>query len=65
MENSPVNPTELDSSLKRAADEGGAVPQYNSGNCRQDGKGISQDLEGVAHYFKLAADSLFSGSRAD
>jgi TPR repeat protein len=42
--------------LKLVTDQEIADAQLNYGLCLHDGKGVSIDFEGAAHYFKLAAD---------
>jgi TPR repeat protein len=46
--------------LKRAADQGFALPPFNYGVCLYNGEGVSIDFGSAAHYFKLAADQGFA-----
>jgi TPR repeat protein len=42
--------------LKLPADQGNAVAQFDYGLFLYHSEGVSKDLKGTAHYFKLAAD---------
>jgi TPR repeat protein len=42
--------------LRLLVDQGNADSQWRYGLCLRDGTGISKDLRGAAHYFKLSAD---------
>jgi TPR repeat protein len=39
-----------------SSDQGNAFGQCYYGLCLRDGTGISKDLKGAAHYFKLSSD---------
>jgi TPR repeat protein len=42
--------------LQLTADQGNAAAHNNHGICLRNGDGVSINLRGAAHYFKLAAD---------
>jgi hypothetical protein len=44
--------------LKLALDQGNAIAHFNYGFCLDNGRGVPIDLEGAAHYFKLAVNQI-------
>lgn len=42
--------------FKIAADEGNSQAQYNYGNCRKEGRGVTENNEEAVRYFKMSAD---------